>query len=98
MPSGVVARWAHRKACVVLGVAGPVVGPAATTTPRGVCLGATTPAEWFGRHALVARVAEVSAWRRRTSSPCLVLCVGMRRAALRRYTQQTLANVHESPG
>src|SRR5882757_8959191 len=52
MPSGVVARWAHRKACVVLGVAGPVVGPAATTTRRGVCLGATTPAEWFGRHAL----------------------------------------------
>src|SRR5882757_9928048 len=34
------------------GIAGPVVGPAATTTPRGVCLGATTPAEWFGRHAL----------------------------------------------
>src|SRR5882757_10810494 len=56
MPSGVVARWAHRKACVVLGVAGPVVGPAATTTPRGVCLGAATPAEWFGRHALVTVV------------------------------------------
>src|SRR5882757_10372600 len=36
------------------GVAGPVVGPAATTTPRGVCLGATTPAEWFGSHALGA--------------------------------------------